>query len=246
MKPTSLVIPFLILAACAGNRVAPQGATPDELFAEAMRNFERRRFTEAIQHFERFVLEFPADRRVQEARYRIGDAYFHRKEYVTAATELVRLATDYPGGEWADDARARTCEAYGELSPRAELDQQYTVAAIAHCRAFIDYFPNHPFVERAQAIVSGADEKLAAKIYRGGEFYLKNRAYDSAVIYYEDVVAEHPRTSYAPRALLRLVEIYRTLRYVEEAETTRQRLMREYPQSAEAGLAQGMSLATGT
>jgi outer membrane protein assembly factor BamD (BamD/ComL family) len=76
--------------------------------------------------------------------------------------------------------------------------------------------------------------RLAAKTFQGGDWYQRRRAYDSALIYYEDVVRLYPRTSYAPRALRRMMEVYDALDYDEEMEETRARLLRLYPESPEA------------
>jgi outer membrane protein assembly factor BamD len=234
-----------VLAGC-GARSPQVRTTPEDLFRQGMEQFERRRWSESIETFERLVLEFPGTPRIQEARFHIGEAYYHRREYVSAAAEFMRLVSDYPTGPFASRARARGCDAYFALSPRPELDQSYTTAAIEHCSSVAQLYPGTEEGERARQRISELEEKLAQKAYASGEFYLRRRAPDSAIIYYEDVVRAYPATSYAPRALLRLVEVFRSLGYVEEAEAARERLMREYPGTAEARQAQGMSLATGT
>ena len=60
-----------------------------------------------------------------------------RMEYITAANEFSRLATDFPAGPWADDARFRVCESYYELSPHPQLDQEYTRGALDHCQSIL-------------------------------------------------------------------------------------------------------------
>ncbi|HEX8904836.1 MAG TPA: outer membrane protein assembly factor BamD, partial [Longimicrobiaceae bacterium] len=74
------------------------------------------------------------------------------------------------------------------------------------------------------------------KAYLNGMFYLRRQAYDAAVIYFNDTANGFPDTPWAPAALARIVEAYRKINYREEAEEARQRLLRDYPQSAEARL----------
>ena len=98
----------------------------------------------------------------------------------------------------------------------------------------VDLFPDSEYAEDAARIVDELWHRLAEKTYDGGRWYQRRRAYDSALIYFEDVVRLYPRTSYAPRALHRMIEIYEILEYDTEIEETRARLVREYPDSPEA------------
>jgi len=232
-----------VAAACSSSQQVVYTLGPDPLFEHGMRAYEARKWSEAIRAFERLVLDFPTHPRIQEARFRLADSYFGRKEYVTAANEFARLATDYPAGEWADDARFKVCESYYRLSPRPELDQEYTRAAIDHCQSLIAYYPSSEFVERAQQIVAGLRDKLARKMLENAQFYYQRNAVDPAILYLEDVVREYPESSSAPKALLRLVQIYRQIGYEEEAEEAKQRLLRDYPDTEEARQVKAVSLA---
>ena len=134
-------------------------------------------------------------------------------------------------------------ESYFRLSPRSELDQEYTRAAIDHCQSLIAYYPTSESAERAQQIVVELRDKLAKKMLENAQFYYQRNAVDPAILYLEDVVREYPESSSAPKALLRLVQIYREIGYEEEAEEAKQRLLRDYPNTAEAQQAKAISLA---
>src|SRR5687767_13220995 len=95
----------LVLMACSARGPGLENLTPEQLFDRGMAAYGNRKWTNAIESFERFVIQFPAHPRAQEARYRLADSYFGKKEYITAASEFSRLASDYPAGNWADDAR---------------------------------------------------------------------------------------------------------------------------------------------
>ncbi|MBI4408915.1 MAG: outer membrane protein assembly factor BamD [Gemmatimonadetes bacterium] len=241
----AIALTLAAAAGCAsGGPPLARLSGPDALFERGIQEYQAKHWTDAIAAFERLALEYPTYTRVQEARFRLADSYFGKKEYLTAATEFVRLATDYPSGAWADDARFKTCESYYRLSPKVQLDQQYTRAAIEHCESLLAYYPNSEFAPRARALVQDLTDKLAEKIFVGAEFYYRNRAFDSAILYYEEVLSQYPRSTLAPRALLRLVQVYDRIGYEEEAEAAKERLLREYPESAEAKQAQGISLAS--
>lgn len=233
------------LGACGARGPLLHELGPDPLYEHGMQKLEAEEWEEAIRAFAQLTSRFPNDARVEEVRFQLGNAYFGKKEYVSAAAEYVRLATDYPSGRFADDARYQTCEAYYRLSPKPQLDQQYTQAAIEHCEALVAYFPQSEFAPKARALVDDLYAKLAHKVLLNGEYYYKRQAFDSSIIYFEDLLARYPGSPYAAKALLRLVQIYHRLGYDEEMEAAKARLLREFPETAEADQAREITLADG-
>jgi outer membrane protein assembly factor BamD len=230
------------LTACASRGPVLENLDQEALFQYGMERLQDEDWTAAISAFERFTLTFPNHGRVAEARFRIGEAYAGRGDNVTAAMEFNRLASDFPAGPWADDARFAVCRAYYELSPAPPRDQEYTVTAIDHCRSLTLYYPESEFVPRAGEMMQRLLNKLAEKDYDTAEYYFRRRHYHGANIYYEGVANDYPETPWAPRALLRLHESYTRLGYDQEAQEARERLLREFPDSPQARQIEGTGI----
>lgn len=233
-SPTVLLLLLLALPSCAARGPSVDSMDADQLFQQGMERLRAEEWTEAVEAFERFSLSHAGHPRVAEARYRLAEAYMGREEYVTAAVEFNRLASDFPAGPWADDARFGVCSAYYELAPPAHLDQEYTRTAIDHCRSLVTYYPDSEYIPRAQERIAELTGRLAEKEFNAGEHYFKRRIYEASLIYYQTVAELYNETTWAPRALLRLYEAYQALGYDQEAGEARERLLREYPTSAEA------------
>lgn len=241
-SPYRLLLPLLlVLTACASRGPAIERMEAEALFQHGREQLREENWSDAVAAFERFTLVHPGHPRAAEARYRLGQAYMGQKEYVTAALEFNRLAADFPAGPWADDARYQVCAAYDQLSPKPPLDQEYTRTAIDHCRSLLASYPDSEYVDRARETIARLTARLAEKEYGTAEYYFRNRAYDSANIYYLAVVDTYSDTVWAPRALRRLIESYERLGYEPEAEEARQRLLRDYPDSAQARQLDGAS-----
>ena len=236
---------LMTLGACGSRGPLLHELGPDELYERGMQKLQEEKWDDAIRSLEQLAARYPTDSRIEEVRFEIGNAYFGKKEFVTAAAEYVRLATDYPSSEYADDSRFKTCEAYYRLSPKPQLDQEYTQAAINHCEALISYFPQSEFSPRARALVDDLYAKLAQKDYLNGEYYFKRQALDSSIIYYEELISRYPNSEYAPKALLRLVQVYQRLGYAEELEEAKERLLNAFPETDEAEAARAITLANG-
>jgi len=231
---TILLLLVIGLAGCFHKHSNTAQLAPDVLFQSALTNLQQHHYTKAQELFERFTIQYPANARVQEARFHLGEAYLGKKEYVTAAEEFNRLASDFPAGAYADDSRFKVCEAYSRLSPPVQLDQQYTRAAVDHCQSMLTYYPNSEFAPRAQQILTEMRNKLAMHHFLAGEFYFKRSAFDSAIIYFEGTLRDYSDTSVAPTALMRLYQTYTHLNYKDEADAAKQRLLKDYPNSPEA------------
>lgn len=224
----------LLLAGCAGNSINPAELTADELYEQAAGYYQAGNLGRALPLMESFVQLHFGDPRAPEMRLWLGQAYQRRRQWITAAAHYQRLVEDYPSSPHALTARFGICDSYYRLSPPAHLDQEYTYAGIAHCESVATSFPDTEEGTQAAEYLQELRDKLAKKIYDAGEFYVRRRAYDAAVVYFQDVIDNFPQTRFAPAALRSLVETYRTLGYVEEAEAQRERLLSEYAESPEA------------
>jgi outer membrane protein assembly factor BamD len=229
----------LLLGACGTRRGPAVAPTADELYRRGVEAYEAGRHARAAEHLSAFVLSHLGDPRVPEAQYLLGRAHMARREFISAVGEFHRLVNDYPTHARGQDARYRMCESYYRLSPRPQLDQEYTRTAILHCEAFATYYPQTAEAGQARTWVAELNDRLARKVYDNGVFYFRRRAFDAAVIYFNETVENYPQSSVAPAALHMLAEAYSRIGYVEDAEAARERLLRDYPESAEARALRG-------
>ncbi len=225
----------LVGSGCSARQQSLAELAPDAMYEEAERAFESRDYDLAARLLEFFVSEHIGHPRAPDARMLLGDLRQARREYAIAATHYQRLVQDFPTNPRALEARFKICESYHHLSPRPALDQEFTLAALDHCQSVMNSFPGTSEGERAAELVTELRNKLAQKAYENGLFYFRRGANDAAVVYFERVLADYPFSAVAPTALARMIEAFERIGYVEDAEEARERLLRDYPDSAEAG-----------
>lgn len=207
-----------------------QRAAVDSLWARAMREYTRGRWGKAITLFERVALEVPAtDTLAIEARFRVGECQFGLKNQLEAAREFRKVSDETPTAELAPEALLRAGDAYSDLWRRAELDPTYGQTALATYQELLSRYPDSPVAARARLRISGLEEKFARKQYKAAVYYLRLKAYDSAILYLKDLAATYPRARITPEALLRLVQAYRALGYAEDLQETCAHIRRFHP-----------------
>jgi len=225
----------LTLAACRPSyvqTVAPlQG---EELYREAMRQFEDEDWQNAIHALERLSRELPArDSLLPAVYYHLGEAHARRDEHLLAAQSFQRIQEGFPNDTLADDGLLRAGESYAEMWRRTSLDPAYGHTALTTFQTLLAIYPNTDVREEAQRAIQELMERLAKKDYDVGVGYMRRGANLSALIYFEDVIERYPQTAMARRARLRMVEAYRRENFTADAREACEALRAEFPNDAE-------------
>ncbi len=223
---------FLLLgavAACGGGG-QPLQVTPETLLEEAKALYRQGKIGAAKERLERVTSGSGArGPLLAEAYYYLGECEFAQGLYLEASGEFRRVADGFPQHPLAPDALLRAGDALAQLWKEPELDPEYGENAMATYRELMGRFPDSRAARRAALKINALAERFAEKDYKNGIFYERLKAYDSAIIYFKSVVANYAQSSFAPRALIKLVEIYRELGYNEEIRETCQHLRNYYP-----------------
>jgi outer membrane protein assembly factor BamD len=242
VRPFTMLLLAGALSACGGGRSSPSN-TPspkaaeaasarevDELWTSALNNVHRGKWGEALKQLNRVLLEFgPGDPRAPQAHFYLGEAHFALGEHLEGVREFRRVSDDTPNDPLAPEALLRAGDVYADLWRRPELDPSYGQTALATYQELLNRYPNTEPAKRAQERIGELQERFAYKEYRGGLYYYRLKAYDSAILYLKDLVATYPRAAIAPEALVKLVQAYTKLGYREDVQETCGYLRRFHP-----------------
>jgi outer membrane protein assembly factor BamD len=235
MPRTSRLAPALlalVLAAAACRPVFSPARFQNNqaLYEASRREYDRKRWDNAQAGFERLTLELPArDPLLPQAFFWLGKTYNRKHQYLLAAQNFTRLAETFPNDTLADDALLQTARAYNRLWRKPALDAGYGRLALSTYQSLLGLYPNSALAAEAERETARLQQKFATKDYETGMHYFRRKAYDSAIIYFRDVVASYPTTPRARDAYLRLAEAYREIRYREDAREVCETLRERYP-----------------
>jgi outer membrane protein assembly factor BamD len=214
--------------------------TDVSLYQASLREFERRRWDNAVLGFERLTTTLPArDTLLPRSFWYLAKAQQGRREWLLAAQSFQRLVEGFPEDSLADEAQLEVARSYRRLWRKPTLDSQYGETALASYRQFLGLFPDSPLTKAATAELQALEEWFAIKDYETGRWFLRRKMYDSAIIYFRDVMRLYPSAPTARRAGLRMLQAYRTIRWNDEAKEVCTTLRRQYPTDAEVRAACG-------
>ena len=216
-------------------------ATPEEiqlLWDDAIAAFRRGEFGTSSENLERLVLEFPpGDPRLTQAIFYLGESYLGTKDQLQAVRQFRKVSDERPNDPLAPIALLRAADAYAELWRRPELDPSYGQTALATYQELLNRYPNSDAAERGRGRVQALEDQFAVKDFKTAMYYVRLKAYNSAILYLKAVVADYPRSDVAPQALEELIGAFRKLGYDEDVQETCGYMRRFHPTDPETAAA---------
>ena len=224
----------LFFSACGGN-VRYSGLTAEEIWALGLQAREQEEWQDAAEAFD-FVLFAPGFSRAAEARLLLAEVQYRDGRYIEARSEYQRVIDRWPADTVAVTAALGVCRSLVALSPITQRDQSFTRQARLSCRQVAADLAGTVMGLEAGRRAGQMQLKLAEQDYDTGLHYQKRRLFDSALLYFEQVVSEFSETEWAPWALYQMVDVFGRIGYLRDVETTRDLLLETYPDSEPAQL----------
>lgn len=236
----SLAAALVALAGChhapevtpASGRLRLTSTEIDSMWNNAVALYQKRDWRKAGTLLERVQLEMPiGDKRIPLARFYLGEARLGEKSNLQAVREFRRVADEFPNDSLAAPALVRAGDAYLKLWRRPELDPTYGQSAYATYQEVVTRYPGTEAAKTADLRIKDIENRFAIKEYKAALYYIRFKAYDSAILYLRNIIVTWPRAETVPDALMKLVSTYRLLGYVEDTNETCAYFRRQWPES---------------
>lgn len=199
VKSLALISGLFILSCSRGG--LKETEFPRDIYDRATADYNKKEYFKAQTELQRLIYSFPGQPFIDTAQYYLGMSLYNMQKYPEAVGEFRKLLTSYPASPLADDAQFQLGMCHYEQSPRYSLDPEETNTAIDEFSVFLNRYPQSPLAADARAKLKELNDKLARKMFKNGELYLKLHDYDPALIYFNQVRDNYPDTEWATRAL---------------------------------------------
>lgn len=230
------MLPLLAVCLAACHQFDPRSyPVPEDLYQVSMRLFRSGHYDKSQKGFQAIAFSVGArDSLYPLARFFLAESYFGQGDYVTAAQEFRRVADENPNHRLAPDALLRAGDSYAKLWEKPDLDPANGQTALATYQELAGRFPEATATRVAAARLHALNEKFAAKEMDVGLFYFRRQAYDSAILYFKDLIAIYSSTSLVPAAYVYIVRAYHAIGYTDQETAFCNALRQLYPQLADA------------
>lgn len=174
----------------------------------------------AVEYFEGVNRNGPQWKRAAEAQFMVGKCNQDAKEYELAISAYAVLGYRYPDSTFAEESAWQQIQCLIKLrkefpsSPEI-LDRTLTSTTV--------YLSTYPSSERRDEIIqlrNNLYEVKAGRVFSEAAFYAKvPKEPEAAIIYYEKMIEEYPRSERVPDAEKRIAELEELLAMPFEART---------------------------
>lgn len=138
------------------------------------------------------------------AQYKLGLVLKGLMRYFEAEEAFNKVVSNYPNSEWVEAAKFQIASCRASVSKGPDYDQGAANEAKEKFEEFVNEHPDAVLSRDAEKNINQLKEKEAASAYNIGRFYEKQKAYESAKIYYNEIINSAPRSEWAGKALERL------------------------------------------
>jgi len=141
------------------------------------------------------------------AQYKLGLALKGVLRYYEAEDAFNKVVSNYPDSKWAAPAKFQIASCRAAVSRGPQYDQGAAGEAKEKFEEFVKEHPDAVLSAEAQKNIELLNEKEAASDYSIARFYEKQKAFDAARIYYNDVISKYPNSPWAIKASEKLQEL---------------------------------------
>lgn len=158
----------------------------------------------AIEIFNKVIENSTYGPLAPKAEYKLGLVLKSLMRYYEAEDAFNKVITSYPDSEWVEACKFQIALCRQAVSRGPDYDQGATQEAKDKFEKFVSEHPDAVLSNAAENNISQLNEKEAESNYNIGIFYEKQKQYDSAKIYYNNIINNNPNSPWAAKALMRL------------------------------------------
>jgi len=178
--------------------------SPKVLGTDIMTSMER-----AIEIYKKVVDNSPYGKLADEAQFKLGEALKKVERYDEAIVAFQKIVDDYPSSSFAEKAKyeVATCAYKSSLKP--DYDIESTDKAIKAFEEFSQENSADDLSKEATSTIQRLKDRSAEKSMSVAKFYESQKHYESAIIYYQDVLDRFPDSSFINTANAKIEELKR-------------------------------------
>jgi outer membrane protein assembly factor BamD len=230
-----LILSAALLASCSSTKQKKKLAYVERpvelLYAEAVRQLDRKRYDESVPLFEEVERQHPYSSWARRAMLMKAFAHYQKNDYDEAVAALDQFITLHPGNKDAPYAYYLKAMCYYERITGVGRDQDLTKNALNSLTDVVRRYPDTEYAKDARLKLDLTYDHLAGKEMYVGRFYMRQNKPISAINRFKYVINNYQTTSQTPEALHRLVEANLQIGLIDEAREAAAVLFYNYSDS---------------
>ena len=163
-------------------------------------------FVRSGQLFDDLTPIYNSTNKADTVAYYQAMSYFKQKDYLTASHYFSQHYKNQRQSLFAEECEYLTGYCFYMQSPRAQLDQASTYAAIESFEMFLVRHPGSEFAGDAQKYLAEMKDKLVDKSYLTAKLYYNLSQYKASIIALNNSLEDYPETKYREELMYLLLK----------------------------------------
>lgn len=176
-------------------------ASAQELAWEGMDAYERGKYDNAIEKFQKLKDYYPFSKYAILAELKIADAHYQRAEYEEAVFAYENFEQLHPRNEAIPYVIYQIGRCYYDQIDTPDRDQTSAQKALEAFQRLVKQFPRDQYSTRAAEHIKTAQKSLAGHAYVVGVFYYRTKHYKAALHRFMSIISDYPDVGYHQKAL---------------------------------------------
>ena len=196
-----VLLTIVLLASCSDFNKLVSSNDFDAKYKAAIKYYENRNYTKAIQLFENLILHYHGKENAENISWYYAQALMAEKDYYSAGYQFKNFFKRFPYSERAEEALYQAAECKYHESPAYYLDQKQTKEAIQEYESFVDRYPGSVHVPEINVHLDELRNKLMRKEYEIAYGYYRVESYNSAYVSLQTFLNNYPDSPYKEQAM---------------------------------------------
>lgn len=204
---------LLLLGACATGKLDSRevksikaNKTIDEQYMRSLEFYENKRYDKALSLFTNIEQAYRGHQRIDTIMFYSANCYFFNGDYLTSSEMYNAYRVTMGRGSFSELADLYYALSLYHVSPDVELDQTYTVLAIAAFRDFIHRNAGHDMIPQCDKYIAELQLRLYNKDMDIALTYYNIGHYNSCLQVLSNILQKDPNTPFREDLLFLIVK----------------------------------------
>lgn len=245
-----LIIALYFLSSCSGFDKIMKSKDYEYKYQMALKYYEAKDHYHYLTLFESLQQIYRSTLRSDTVDFYICQGNYYQGDYILAGHYYDRFRKTFTRSPFTEEAEYMYAYCYYKSSPRAELDQTNTLAAISAFEEYLSKYPNSKRMAEITPLVEELKGKLVEKSYLSSKLYYDIGNYKSAITALHNSINEFPDSKYREEQMYLIVRSAYLLADNSVPDKKRERLLNtideyynfvgEFPESKYISMAKQM------
>ncbi len=204
--PICLLLASLLFFSCSKFERVLKSKDYNFKYKKALEYYSKKDYYRSTTILEQLISIYNGTQRADTVQFYYAMGNYKQGDYILAGHYFDTFRKVYQRSVFTEEAEFMYAYCYYESSPRPDLDQENTNAAIVAFTEFISKYPKTEKREEVGKILNELKVKLVEKSYLSSKLYFNLSEYKAAIVAIKNSVKEFPESKYREEQLFLILK----------------------------------------